>query len=1076
MKPVRLTMTAFGSYGKETVIDFTKNNQNIFLITGDTGAGKTTIFDAIVFALYGEASSGTNKKNGTELQSHYMGYDTKPGVTLEFLLPSKSDDVYVVTRVPRHVRNLKKKSGKSDNTTKEENGSVELIVPDGMVYTGKEAGIKISELIGLTKDQFMQVAMIAQGEFMDMLRKKSDDKKEIFRKLFATGIYENIGKRLGDLKKDNEKELDIIKTRCSEIVQSVKVPDEYEEKEDFEYLQNEVSAGKLHLLEAYMEKLQEVSLYIKDKLSIVQEEKNLAMAERDLANEQYIKGENLVSRYEKLESIIRTEKELEDRKTDIEHIEKLRNRVLMAYEVREKDGYVKEANDMLLREKNSLSEAKKRADEGRKRLDDMKAEAEKYKNAYEEAGAAYHKTEEKTDKAIKLLRERESLLKDYKASKTAYDNSVKVHEISKGKLEGIKKQINLAKDALSQYDNAEVTYAKWENSFRLLEAMSKEIKVLADDAAEVCKLEQDLENSKNEYVTANKAFTYANDQYLRAYQLFLDNQAGILAKKLEDNIPCPVCGSINHPHPAEFKEVKRIATKEELDELLYEADMAKKKQEKIARDNETMKAKLNARSEENAKKYEELIKRCIKEGVVENTSFCMADDKDNEFVRKCAEDLLSSINICINKTSMAGEAYKKAVDDKKKLSDMFVGYETSLSELEKEAELRLDVMNDSYSLYEKAKAKYESMDENVSYSTINEAENDLNEAKKVYNSAKNRYEEAEKNVEVISKDKSEAEGIIRKCEKDIPERNKQCENRLAEYEELVFRYGFEEIEWQELVDTYSRESCDIWEEEISSYKTKVTENKSSKKTVLSAIGDEKLPDMNELALAKQNADDVLEKALEVYDYYNNIYKSDSESYNKLSKNLNNRQDTIMKHERIKRLYDCITGKVSGARMDLETFVLRKYLERILSAANKRFREMTLGEFELRMISLDDAGTGKNKGLDLMVYSNMTGREREIRTLSGGESFMAALSLSLGMADEIQAESGAIGLDVMFIDEGFGSLDDRARNEAVKVLKEMAGSQRLIGIISHVSELKQEIDSKLIVKKDDNGSSVSWVIN
>ena len=168
-----------------------------------------------------------------------------------------------------------------------------------------------------------------------------------------------------------------------------------------------------------------------------------------------------------------------------------------------------------------------------------------------------------------------------------------------------------------------------------------------------------------------------------------------------------------------------------------------------------------------------------------------------------------------------------------------------------------------------------------------------------------------------------------------------------------------------------------------------------------------------------------------------------------------------------------SGNVSGSRMDLETFVQRYYLERILYAANRRFQEMSAGQFELRMYDLKKAGEGKNRGLDLMVYSTVTGKEREVRTLSGGESFMAALSLALGMADQIKQSSAAINLDMMFIDEGFGSLDEHSRNQAVRVLQEMAEGSRLIGIISHVSELKQEIEDQMIVTKDENGIRQSY---
>lgn len=210
--------------------------------------------------------------------------------------------------------------------------------------------------------------------------------------------------------------------------------------------------------------------------------------------------------------------------------------------------------------------------------------------------------------------------------------------------------------------------------------------------------------------------------------------------------------------------------------------------------------------------------------------------------------------------------------------------------------------------------------------------------------------------------------------------------------------------------------------------------------------------------------------------YTGLLETNARAWEGLSRQMEQRRQTVEDHARLDRLYRLITGNVSGSRMDLETYVQRCYLERILDAANRRFLEMSAGQFELRMCQLEEAGKGSNKGLDLMVYSAVTGKEREIRTLSGGESFLAALSLALGMADQIQERTGGIHLDMMFIDEGFGSLDDHSRNQAVRVLREMAGGTRLIGIISHVAELKQEIEDQLIVEKDQWGSRVKWEIS
>ena len=223
MKPLRLTMQAFGSYGKQTVVDFERMNQKLFLITGDTGAGKTTIFDAIVFALYGEAGSSLNRKSGSELQSQFADLSTEPFVELVFSEEDGGEQKeYRVRRVPRHLRPLKRGTG-----IREESETVSLTMPDGTEYPPKETDQKLVELVGPTKSQFMQVAMIAQGEFMELLRAKSDEKKVIFRKLFHTEIYEKIVEELGKRKKEKSKETDQLQTKCRLEISHVMIPGEY---------------------------------------------------------------------------------------------------------------------------------------------------------------------------------------------------------------------------------------------------------------------------------------------------------------------------------------------------------------------------------------------------------------------------------------------------------------------------------------------------------------------------------------------------------------------------------------------------------------------------------------------------------------------------------------------------------------------------------------------------------------------------------------------------------------------------------------------------------------------------------
>lgn len=243
-----------------------------------------------------------------------------------------------------------------------------------------------------------------------------------------------------------------------------------------------------------------------------------------------------------------------------------------------------------------------------------------------------------------------------------------------------------------------------------------------------------------------------------------------------------------------------------------------------------------------------------------------------------------------------------------------------------------------------------------------------------------------------------------------------------------------------------------------------------------AIGERQRPVLEEKRSQAEEAEKIFEASGRIRDGIKSVYQENQAVYDTLAPILADRKRLVEEHAKLDNLYRLVSGNVSGSRMDLETYVQRYYLEKILDAANRRFQDMSAGQFELRMYDLEKAGEGKNRGLDLMVYSTVTGKEREIRTLSGGESFMAALSLALGMADEIQESSAAISLDIMFIDEGFGSLDEHSRNQAVKVLLEMAEGSKLIGIISHVTELKQEIEDQLIVTKDEAGSHVRWQIS
>lgn len=342
MRPLKLKMQAFGSYGRETVIDFTKPEQNLFLITGDTGAGKTTIFDAIVFALYGEASSTSNKKEGVVLQSQYAELNIEPYVEMEFM---EGEERYTVRRVPRHLKTVTRGAAKGKGT-REITGSVTLFMPDGTEYPSKETNAKLQEITGLTKSQFMQVAMIAQGEFMELLRAKSDDKKKIFRKLFNTEMYEQIVNELGNRKRNMEREIAVIRTRCQSETARIKFSgDKAEEKNPgddeisfcekrLEELKKRVSDGEIVVMPELTEVLERYLVILDNQLKKAQKLYEDAAEIRDKKRDIYIEAQQLQSLFIQRKQ---TEEELEEYRKqsfEMENKEKLAGSVSDAWEIK----------------------------------------------------------------------------------------------------------------------------------------------------------------------------------------------------------------------------------------------------------------------------------------------------------------------------------------------------------------------------------------------------------------------------------------------------------------------------------------------------------------------------------------------------------------------------------------------------------------------------------------------------------------------------------------------------------------------------------------------------------------------
>ena len=410
-----------------------------------------------------------------------------------------------------------------------------------------------------------------------------------------------------------------------------------------------------------------------------------------------------------------------------------------------------------------------------------------------------------------------------------------------------------------------------------------------------------------------------------------------------------------------------------------------------------------------------------------------------------------------------GDRLAEDIQTLKKLRGYLLGIDEKKAALKTAAEQASQKAVDAKTAFAAKQTELEHLETSRDYQSEKEAETALAKAEKERKNAEAVSRAARRKAQQAESARTKADALISRYKSELPVQDEECGKR-------------KDSEWKELTEKYTRGDAAAFQERAEAWQKRKTAAMSRRDSAKAAIGGQDRPVPDELKNAAETAEKELKDAQARFEEAKGYYKTNASVYDSLKPVMEERGKIMKEHRRLDDLYNLLSGNVTGSRMDIETYVQRCYLERILCAANRRFEEMSAGQFELRMFDIDKAGKGKNRGLDLMVYSTVTGKEREVRTLSGGESFMAALCLALGMADQIQESAASVNLDMMFIDEGFGSLDEHSRDKAVRVLQEMAGGSRLIGIISHVTELKQEIEDQLIVTKNEEGSHVRWQIS
>lgn len=1066
MKPIKLTMQAFGSYAGREEIDFTRAH-GFFLITGDTGAGKSTIFDAMMFALYGEISSGENEKK--ELTSQFAD-EMKTRAMVELVFSQRrggEEEVYTVRRTPRHTRAAKRKGAREQ----EESETVELLLPDGSAYPGKltEVNQKLAQIIGLTAAQFRQVVMIAQGEFMDFLRAKSDEKAELLRELLKTQQYRDLIDCLGEKQKAWKQQRDRMCQLQGLHVATIQTEGlDAADAQAMEEVRQRVWDGKTFradLLPELMRLLDAQCTQMQESIQQMTTQRHEAQQKRDACLRQQEAASALLVRYREWQDAEETLTSCAAQETDICHKQVLIGQIRAAWELHQAYAQFQTAQ-------KEQAEVEKGLTVQQEQLPVLTAQAQQTETDAKAAEAAYQQKSTEQTEVRAEVRKALDVLDALDAAQKGLE-SAKKHAAACQRTQA---------EAQKEFETLVANEQAWQQQLLALQDVAAEKEVCQKNNDQWRKLNGDWQNvqahqqalldqekctteKQNEYRKARDAYEADKAAYERYRTAFLNAQAGLLAQELQAGQPCPVCGSTTHPMPCELAPMHRQLNQKTLDG--YAAKM-----EKSARTQEAASAAASAEKTRQSEKQTQLQRETetlladLRQALPEETIATLADFESvmAQWLKRLRQESLR-----VQGRIKERQGVQEQLNTAQKTHQALEKHDKEAREALRQAENALSAAENAHAIHQASLQK--------SHFTDREA---AVRAKQLVEAATTQAEQEKQRTEARRQQAQEklhqCKALLKQYEQELPLRQQACADAAQAYQQCLAEKQMQETTWQTLCEQYNQKKPDLLQAEVNEFNQRKALATEKRRTAQDAIAGREKPDMARLqadAEATQTLCTTLETKLA---QGKALHQNNMGALMRLRENEKEFVTVCQRAQWAEHLYKVMDGQEKGNRVDLETFVQRRCMEQILVSANRRFRTMSRGQFELRLMEMDAASVGRaNRGLDLMVYSLETGKLRSVNTLSGGESFMAALALALGMSDQIQAATSAICLDVVFIDEGFGSLDDQARREAVRVLQEIAGEHKLIGIISHVSELKQEIDDQLLVTKTENGSHARWNI-
>lgn len=1028
MKPIHIIISAFGPFSEKIEIPFSKLGEGgLFLVSGDTGAGKTTIFDAICFALFGE-TSGSNRGIDS-VRSDFAQGSTK--TYIELLFQHKGKD-YRIVRNPAYRR--PKKNGDGFTT---EVAEAALFCQDETISTGfGQVKKAVEELLSVDAKQFKQIAMIAQGEFLKLLYAESSERGAIFRKVFHTNTFADFQQRLKEMEKLNRTQFEDSEKRLLHYLQQLFHEESFDAK------------SLIYQAEAILEQEEKTfSDAQKEVLHLKAEKTSLAKKEQELTRD-ISKGEINNKRMENLEKAKKELQQLSEKKEEQQKVQVSLSKQRIAQDyvlplekamLHEREMQAETENQIVVFRKKlsalypvlkNIEDERQNQENGQSKLNEERIRLKKMESDF----ADYSRKEALQKEKVVLKQEKEALEKDI----ITIQSKIKVLEdsISEVKTKLEKKPLMEKKELMIEQGKQ----GKKDREKRIKQIISMEETLKVDELA--------LDTLRKQYKVAELHWKETRHKREVIETAFLGEQAGILAEKLEEDTPCPVCGSLEHPRKAQLS--LSAPTEEEWKKSQTDEELAGGNLQEIASKGKEHSARCQLQREN-------ILKACSEEG----TS-----------IETIQEDL----------TCIQGEIYSLELELKAHKSTLVEFFElekvleietTSLAAQKKQLEAVEVKVKSNIEKFGLLQGEWATLEQRLEKNTtaeqaklaIDGLQRYINKADVEYKRILTLYQEKKDEVQKLETRLEESQSMALQGEKRLKQAESLFYNMLEEK-------GFTEEQYHLSLPT-SRETLEQGEQKTQAFFYQLTQlenfvqrtelSEETKQCDLSALQNEK----DAITLRIKTIDDALEEL-------NGSNAIREIALEKGKAELKTRQKLEKQYLPILEISKTASGELSGKdKITFEAFVQGFYFDRVLRAANLRLGEMTEGRY--RLLRAENASDKRSQsGLEIEVMDYYTGKSRSVKSLSGGEAFKASLSLALGLSDVIQSHAGGVQIDAMFIDEGFGALDENSREQAIQVLQRLSYGNRLVGIISHITELKENIEKKILVQRSSKGSSVEVI--